>query len=387
VAPVDAAGILEALASLLQDRLQAYLNVRITPGETLLFFDEIQECSAAITALRYFYEKLPELHIVAAGSLLEFELQKIGLPVGRVQFLNLHPLSFREFLVAQGEDLLLEEIHNLRTKQAVSAAAQQRLLEQVKTYCLIGGMPEVVATYIESRSLPVCRQVQSEIIIAYRQDFLKYTKDSRLNEVRTVFEAVPREIGNKIKYSNLNRDIRSTYLAEALQLLCQASVVRKVCHTSANGVPLGAEVDPRCFKCIFVDIGLAVRLLGLDLAAVHSIGDLELINRGALAEQFVGQELLAAAPSNEEPLLYYWKREAENSNAEVDYITAHGSQVIPIEVKAGATGRLRSLHLFLSQKPHHNKGVRIYAGVYRREGKLLHLPFYAVSVLAELIEE
>lgn len=367
--------------------LEAYLNIRIIPGQTLLFLDEIQECPAAITALRYFYEKLPELHVVAAGSLLEFEIEKLGVAVGRLQFLYLYPLSFREFLVAQEEDILLEEIHNLVAKRTMSNSAHRRLLELVRIYCLTGGMPEVVAAYVNTKSLQVCREIQSEIIATYRQDFLKYTKNPRLSEVRTVFEAVPRELGNRIKYSNISHEVRSIHIAQAIHLLCQAGVMRKIYHTSANGVPLGAEVNSRNFKCLFVDVGLVVRMLGLEISNLHDLNEIELVNRGALAEQFVGQELVAGSPPSEEASLYFWKREVANSNAEVDYIVSKGSNVIPIEVKAGSSGRLRSLHLFLEQKPQHKLGMRIYSGEYRREANLVHLPFYAQSLLAEVVEE
>lgn len=358
--------------------LQAFLGKAIVPGKTLLFLDEVQDCPNAIMALRYFYEKMSDLHIIAAGSLLQFQLEAIGVPVGRVEILHVNPLSFYEFLGAIGKELLQEEISQNLLNGSLSDAAHKRLLEATSLYSLIGGMPEVVASYAAEEDLLATQRIQSQIINTYRQDFSKYASDNRLAHVRTVFDAVPRQLGNKFKYSNVDREARSSSISEALDLLVKAEVAKKIFHSSANGVPLGAERKIFDFKCAFVDIGLALRLLGLEYATVKQASALELVNHGALAEQFVAQELLAYRPPFDEPALYYWRREEKGSNAELDYVIEHGSKVIPIEVKAGATGRLRSLILFLSEKPQHKFGVRIYSGRYKDDGKILHLPLYGL---------
>jgi predicted AAA+ superfamily ATPase len=242
-------------------------------------------------------------------------------------------------------------------------------------------MPEVVESYRLNRSLIECQRLQSTLINTYRQDFNKYAKRHQLQYLERVFESVPRLLGQKIKYSHIEPEVSSRILGDAMTLLCQARVVFKNFHSAANGVPLGSEINPRHFKCIFVDIGLALRILGLELSQILESSAVELINSGAIAEQLVGQELLANTPITEIPQLYHWHREARTSNAEIDYVIQQRSQILPIEVKAGATGRLKSLHQFLIDKPQHKLGVRIYSGPYNRSNNILSLPVYLVGSL------
>jgi len=357
-------------------KIEGLLNKKIEPGRTLLFFDEIQDCPHAITALRYFYEKMPELHVIAAGSLLDFELDKIGVPVGRVEFLFINPLSFDEFCVALGEDVLLEQKYQF---SKISDVAHQRLLELIRIYSLVGGMPAVVESYRVTRSFIECQRIQNVILNTYRQDFSKYAKKQQIQHIEKVFDAVPRLLGQKLKYSHISSEAKSQTINDALALLCKARVVFKNFHSAANGVPLGSEVNFQHFKCVFIDIGLALRMLGIDLPQLVTLSTIELINKGAIAEQFVGQEILANMPPTESPQLYHWHREARTSNAEVDYVIQHQSRVLPIEVKAGATGRLKSLNQFLLEKPQHKLGLRIHSGPIEEHGKILSLPFYLLG--------
>lgn len=334
--------------------LELLTNQSITPQKTLLFFDEIQECPQALKSLRYFFEEMPQLHLISAGSLLEFQIQKQGLAVGRVQSLHLFPFSFHEFLIALGESRLSRLISEKKDIVAIEESAHRKLLELLKLYTLIGGMPEVINAYVQDENLKACSEVQQEIVSTYRQDFRKYTQNSRLDYVEDVFNSVPRLLGCKFIAAKIRSDIRSNYVFDALNLLVSAGVLHKVHHSSSNGIPLGSERDLKHFKVLFLDIGLAQRILGIKLDSWVLEDPVEIINRGAIAEQLVGQELIAYSEATDRPELHYWHREARTSNAEVDYVTALEGKLYPIEVKHGPTGRLRSLEQFLLEK----KGVK-----------------------------
>lgn len=354
--------------------LQNYLGQKIIPGKTLLFMDEIQCSPQAITSLRYFYEKLPELHVIAAGSLLEFELQKLGLPVGRVQLLHLFPLNFGEFLSALGKESLRESLIH-QNQEPLPKPLHDQLLTLIRDYCLVGGMPEVVEHYRKNFDFHACQQILSEILNTFRRDFSKYAKKHQIKYVRMTFDQIPLQLGQKLKFSNLSREIKSAELSEALDLLEMAGLVYKIYHTSANGIPLGAEVNPKKFKVLFFDMGLTQKLLNLDLKILMINPDIIQINKGTLAELFVGLELIAYLPPQEIHGLYYWHRESRASNAEVDYVIAKGVEIYPLEVKSGSTGHLKSLHLFLEEKKI-KTGVKISSQSYFQQDHLINLPFY-----------
>ena len=354
----------------------------IVPGKTLLFLDEIQEAPKAVKSLRYFYELMPELHVVAAGSLLDFVLENVGMPVGRVSSLHMYPMSFLEFLLARGDqglaELLLEHDH----RSALINPVHQKLLYIFSEYLATGGMPEVVRSWIETEDLKKCGQRQTELIEAYRQDFSKYVKKYQIKYVELIFNEIPRLLGRKFKYSRLAGNWRNRELAPALDLLLKASVVHDVRHTSASGIPLGGAVNPDRFKTIFLDIGLAQTVLELDPAEWILKSETCLVNRGAIAEAFVGQELLAYSNPARKASLYYWHREAHSSNAEVDYLLQKQQNIIPIEVKSGSRGTLRSLHLFLKEKSSvSSRGVRFSGYPFSVQEYLHSYPLYAVANL------
>lgn len=355
------------------------------PGRTLLFLDEIQECPRAITALRYFYEQMPHLHVIGAGSLLEFALASEGLrmPVGRIQYLYMPPLSFGEFLDAMGEHRSREFIQ--KAPAAVNPAVHEHLISWVKKYMVLGGMPAVVSEYISSGNLNKCQQIQTAILQTYRDDFGKYANRAKHKYLQKVFYAVPRLVSTKFKYSRVDADIQSRDLKEALELLEQAGIVHRVKRTSGAGLPLEAAVKDRHFKVVFLDVGLMQNICGStgDLLLAE---DLMKINAGAVAEQFVAQELLAYQDSYQKASLYYWAREARNSSAEVDYLVACGPRVVPVEVKSGKTGTLRSMHLFLEQYTA-PVGVRISTLPFHNNLPILSIPFYAIASLRERIEQ
>jgi len=359
----------------------------IKPGKTLLFLDEIQDCPKAITALRYFHEQLPELHVIGAGSLLEFALEEknFKMPVGRVQYLYMKPLSFLEFLQAVGENKSLEMIDTLNRDKPPNPVIHQHLLSLVKKYSIVGGMPRAVAEYASSGSLAQCHQIHTIIIQTYRDDFGKYASKVKHKYLQKIFYSVPKMVGRKFKYSHVDNTIQSRELKEALELLEKAGVVYRVKRTGGEGIPLEANADERHFKAVFLDIGLMQNLCGLNSETLMT-EDFIQVNTGAVAEQFVGQELLAYHDPFEESSLYYWGREARSSNAEVDYLTSYWNYAVPLEVKAGKTGALRSMHLFLEKYPV-PVGIRVSQIPLNSILPIISVPFYAIKKIPQLLND
>ncbi len=368
----------------------------VVPGETLLFLDEVQACPAALAMLRYFLELTPDLHVIAAGSLLDFALRdfKHSLPVGRIEFLHLHPLSFEEFLEAVEGAPLVEYLHRLRLGQVPSEALERKYLEALRRYFFVGGMPEAVRAYAERRDLLEVQRIQAALVQTVQEDFAKYGPRRLQDLTRLVYRYVPGNVGRKLKYANISREERAASLRDALEWLTQSRLVQLAYHTAANGLPLGAEQDERHFKPFFLDVGLVNRLCGLDLVGAE---ELIAVNEGALAEQFIAQQLLCAAPPFEAPQLFYWAREARNASAEVDFVISRHQDILPIKVKAGKTGTLRSLFQFLREKGR-SRAVRFHLrppvleepslpGGEPRTAQLLSLPLYLAGQLSRLAAE
>lgn len=351
----------------------------IIPGETLLFFDEIQTCPRALMALRYLYEEAAAFHVIAAGSLLEFALGEISFPVGRVQFLNMYPMTFAEFVLAGGNEPLFEFLREPATPPA--EAAHQSISRQLKDYFFVGGMPEVVRAYHETGMLRAF-EAQSEILSALRQDFSKYTPRVDPGCLDQVLERCAVGMGEQIKYSRLADGFSNPTIHKAFDVLRMAQVLHKIPAVKAPGLPLGAQANHRKFKAAVLDIGLMQRLARLPVDVEIRHEHLLNIYRGKLAEQFVAQEF--SAQQNGE--LYYWAREARNAAAEVDYLFQKDGQVYPVEVKSGEGGTLRSMHLMLHSYPECKEGVVFYGGPYgeRSEQKLRFVPLYLAGSLASL---
>jgi len=359
-----------------------YLNVNIIESKTLLFFDEIQQVPRAITSLRYFYEKIPKLHIIAAGSLLEFELSKISIPVGRISFMYVYPLSFSEFLTATANEKLREMLKTNEFNE-LSKPFHEKLLNEVRNYTIIGGMPEVVEKYIfNSSNLNECMDIQSDILETYRSDFQKYAKKNEIKYLSKVFDSIPHQIGQKFKYNAVDKNIKSTFLREALDLLEMAGIVYKVYHSNSNGIPLGAETNLSKFKILFFDIGLAQRLLKLDYSKSLLDNNISQINKGTIAELFVGLELISYSNKREKANLYYWHREAKSSNAEIDYVTVQNEIITPIEVKSSSTGAMKSIKIFMDSKKV-SLGFKISSFPYSFTNNIQSIPFYGLKAFVE----
>lgn len=352
--------------------LEIVLNARIIPGQTLLFMDEIQSCPRAIVALRYLYEDRPELHVVAAGSLLEFALSDISFPVGRIRFFDMHPMSFAEYLLAIGRDEMADLVLAPPTRQPDTV--HDLLLGELRRYFFVGGMPESVSAYAETGSLKESFAVHGEISEAYRQDFSKYAPRVSQQCLDSVFMSTARSVGKQIRYSHLAEGFSIPTIKKSFELLCRAKVLRKVSAASPDGIPLGASASSKIFKATMVDIGLMQHLCGVPVDIEYSKSNLLSIYEGAMADQFVGQEMVLT----QGPDLHYWSRRAKSSSAEVDYLMVRQGKIIPVEVKSSTAGRLRSMHLLLKSFPDCPRGYVFSGNPFSElpEQKLIFIPLY-----------
>jgi len=374
--------------------LGSFLGEMIDPQQSLLFLDEIQAAPELLAKLRWFAEDLPNLPVIAAGSLLDFVLEEhtFSMPVGRIGYMYMEPLSFEEFLVAGNHKTLLHFLETFQLDTEIPEALHDKLISLFKEYMVVGGMPAAVASWGVRRSLTEVNQIHRNLITTYRDDFSKYSgriDKERLDEVMT---KVPSMLGEKFVYSNVNQDVQSAPIKRAFGLLCKARVCHRVTSVHANGLPLGAEQDKKFFKAIFLDIGLCSAALGLTLDQIMLVQEINLINSGGIAEQAAGQLLRTVNPPYVEPELYYWLREGKNS-AEIDYIIQQGARRIPIEVKAGSTGSLKSLHLFMGLKKL-NVALRINSDLPSLTEiqikddinyTLLSIPFYLIGQIHRIL--
>jgi predicted AAA+ superfamily ATPase len=381
--------------------LEADQLTDIKPGKTLLFLDEIQAAPEVLASLRYFYEQMPQLHIIAAGSLLDFVLEdhSFSMPVGRIEYLHLGPMTFEEFLFAAGKEKRLDALRNFSISDESFSLLHAAFMEDFRDYCVIGGMPAAVKAYIESGSYLTTERIQEGILATYRDDFSKYGKRVNHSRLQKVFSRLPLLVGQKFKYTNLDRQEQSRELAKAIDMLELARIIRRILHSDANGIPLGAEINERYLKILFLDVGLLCRACGLSMTDIHNASDIMLINSGAVCEQFIGQHLMYARKCYEEPQLYCWMRQKRNTSAEVDFLVQAGINIVPVEVKAGKTGRLKSLHVFISEKKR-DFAIRFnadtpsicdmqtsVAGKPTHKFKLLSLPLYMVGQTQRLCRE
>ena len=350
---------------------------RIVPDETLLFLDEIQACPRALMALRYLYEERPALHVIAAGSLMEFALSDLSFPVGRVRFLNMYPMTFAEFLWAGGQQQLVEILQ--KPPVQLDRAVHDLLLNQLRQYFFVGGMPEAVRAYYENLSMLDAFEVQSEILDSYRQDFAKYAARADKNCLDGVLVNCAAKVGERIKYARLVEGFSNPTIHKAFALLCMAKVVNRIPAVKTVGQPLGASINNKKFKSSLIDIGLMQRLNRLPVDIEIRQQDLLNVYRGKLAEQFVAQELLVT--QNRE--LYYWARAARGSTAEVDYLMNKDDRIYAVEVKSGKGGSLKSLHMLLDNFPACREGLVLSSGAWAElpEQKIRFIPLYYAGSL------
>lgn len=380
--------------------LSADAGVPVVDGKTLVFFDEVQAAPPVLHALRYFYELRPDLHVIAAGSLLDFVLDDhaFSMPVGRVSYFHLGPLTFSEFLRAHGEGGLADLLA-VPAVEPLPASLHERLLEWVRRFYVIGGMPAVVRASVDGASEVDVRLEQEDLLQTFRDDFAKYARTSDVALLRRIFDRLPTQVGRKLKYVNLDRQATAAKISAHLAQLVLARLTYRVHHSAGNGLPLAGGVKENAFKLLHLDVGLLSAQLARPLRMGLPVEEVLWVNEGQLAEQFVGQHLLYGTSGRLAPQLHYWLREAKSSNAEVDYLIAAGSEVLPIEVKAGTGGSLKSLHVFCRSK-RSRRAVRFNAEVAQTERisasvpigdkdehefELLSLPFYWAGELGRLL--
>lgn len=360
-------------------RLSVYFQIPIIAGETLLFFDEIQQCKPALSKLRYFFEKYPELHLVAAGSLLEFAIEEIpSIGVGRERSMFMYPFSFEEFLNALGETMLVEAYRTASPVHPLFEATHKKLIDRLRVFLVLGGMPEVVSTYVRTHDLLQCQEVLTDLVISFKDDFAKYKKRVPALRVVEVFESVVKQAEGKFVFEKAGVGLNNAQVKQSLELLIMAGLVYPVTHTAANGIPLGAEINPKYRRMLLFDTGLFQRVLGLDTSTLLLSDDFKIVNRGALAEMFVGLELLKSASCFDPKPLYCWAKEKKKGNAQVDFIVQRGEKIIPIEVKSGTQGAMQSLRQFMTEKKI-LKGIRTSLENFNNYENIDVYPLYAIT--------
>lgn len=375
-------------------------NKQIDIKKSLLFLDEIQIVPELLAKLRWFAEDLPELVVIATGSLLDFVFEEhdFSMPVGRINYFHLEPLSFDEFLIANNNEQLVKYLNTYQISQEIPDILHEQLLALLRNYFLVGGLPSAVNAWISSNDLMTVNQAQQDLIHSYRDDFSKYPRRINRERLEDVLVSIPQQLNGKFVYSRVNKDVQGSEIKNALHLLNTARICHTVFSNTGEGIPLGAGRKNTPFKVILLDVGLCNALMHLNMQYMQPQAFL-LMNEGGIAEQFVGQMLRTLVPYYMDPELYYWVRESNNASAEVDYIIQHGEKLIPIEVKAGRTGTLKSLHLLMGLRRwpvavrfNTDKASLVAVNMetttqQKAEYQLLSLPLYLISQLPRLLHE
>jgi predicted AAA+ superfamily ATPase len=361
------------------EKISGIVGTPIIAGETLIFFDEIQEHSPALSRLRYFYEQFPKLHVIAAGSLLEFSLEEIpSFGVGRIDTMFMYPFSFHEFLLADDKAHWAKLIDEATPEKPVFTSVHSKLIEELRRFLIIGGMPEVVAEFVETHDFLRCRKTLNSLLIAFRNDFAKYKKRVPAARINEVFTSIAYQAEGKFIYERVSKNLNNDQVKKSLELLLNAGLCYQVTHASANGVPLGANINPKYRRIIPFDTGLYQQILNLDISGILLSNDFDVINKSAIAEIFVGCELKKSQSSYTDNELYCWVREKDKSTAQIDFVIQQGETVVPVEVKSGSSGKMQSMWQFLREKKS-EYGIRTSLENFGQYDKIKIVPLYAVG--------
>ena len=363
---------------------------KIISDNTLLFFDEIQESPKLLKMLRYFYEEFPELKVVSAGSLLEIALRSedFSFPVGRVEFYHLGPMSFQEFLWATGQEFLDQKLSNFDFSDEVHLAA----ISALKDYYYVGGMPEAIKVFAETKSIVQMRNIQAQIIQTYQADFPKYNKRINVQRISRIFNALASTVGEKIIYSRLDSESSSRDIKRIVELLIDSRVILACHHSNGNQVPLEGEADSRILKPYFIDIGLLNSILRLDVDSIDTEFRNNFNTKGIIAEQYVAQHLNFFSSPSLNPCLYYHLKDKGSQKAEVDFLIENNSRIFPVEVKSTAKGHLKSLKYFCSSK-RAKVGIKVSLAKFNIDkdfvegSKLVSVPLYAIEYLKNNLDK
>ncbi len=358
---------------------------KIEPETTLIIFDEIQFCNKALTFLKYLHEKAPRYHLACAGSLLGITLSKpLSFPVGKVDFLSLRPMNFYEFLLANDENMLLDYLKDLDGNSPVPTIFAQKLVTLLKTYYITGGMPEVVAGWLENNDISEVERVQDMIIDSYELDFAKYAAPSDFPKLSLIWRSIPGQLAkenSKFIYGHVKAGARAKDLEDAIEWLLGAGLVYKVCKIEKTAIPLSAYANANHFKLYMADVGLLRRISKIPAASIIEDSRIYAEFKGALTENYVLTELLSLPHSEKKDIPYFWK---SGNMAEVDFILQAGENIVPVEVKASTNVRSRSLAEY-RKKYRPEKAVRTSMLNLKIEDNLLNIPLYMLWNIGKFI--
>lgn len=358
--------------------LSIYSGIEIKPATTLIIFDEIQECGAALNSLKYFNELANEYHICAAGSLLGITLAK-GFPVGKVDFLSLYPLSFNEFLWASDQEQLAKYLEEITEIKPLPEIIHEKLAQLFREYLYIGGMPRVILTYLETGDLNQARLVQNNILEAYRLDFAKHAPTNTIMRLNQVWSVIPSQLAKENKkfiYSTIRKGARAQDFENAIQWLLEAGLIHKVYHLNAPTLPLNAYIDYEIFKIYTTDVGLLGAMANLPLQVVLKSNDVLQEFKGAIAENYVAKVLAKHGQG-----LFYW---TSGGAAELDFIIQDAQYIYPIEVKSGQSTKKKSLLTYM-QKYQPRIAIRVSAMNLRLDGDIFNCPLYLFENIFRLL--
>ena len=337
------------LENLLRE-LELETSMKIT-DKTVIFFDEIQNSPIAIEKLRYFYESENNYNVIAAGSLLELVLdqEKISFPVGRVDFLNIGPMDFTEFLEALDDQKLLNFMDDFNLDFFPENLFNE-YLDRFKEYLYVGGMPEAISVFRETKDFNAVRSAQKSILLTYRNDIPKYTNRSKQAEyISNVFDYTIGNVGRKVIFSEI-ASTNSAVVKESIRTLALANIIQPCFYSSASGLPLFSQMDKSVMKLYFLDVGLLNAAMGLDMKTLMKFKGDDLMTKGLMVEQFVSQHLSNLNYHNEDSQLFYWLNVKKGASAEVDFVVEHNGEIFPLEVKSGSMGKMKSLFQFIGIK-------------------------------------
>jgi predicted AAA+ superfamily ATPase len=322
---------------------------------------------------------LPALHVIAAGSLLEFALEEIpSFGVGRIDSMFMYPFSFSEFLCATGHEIWVNCIENATPEKPVSEPIHEKIVEQLKNFLIIGGMPEVVAEFVETRDFLRCQKILNSLLVSFRNDFAKYKKRIPAARINEVFSAISLQAEGKFIYDRVAQNLNNEQVKKSLELLLMAGLCYQVTHSSADGLPLGARINPKYRRIFPFDTGIYQRILNLDISDILLSNDFDTINKGVVAEIFVGCELKKNASCYSDEELYCWAREKKNAHAQIDFVVQRSETIVPVEVKSGKQGKMQSMWMFMKEK-NSNYGIRTSLENFCKYQNIHVYPLYAIG--------
>lgn len=348
--------------------LSLLLNTPIDKDKDLIFIDEIQSCPEALGVLRYFYEDMPELHVIVAGSLLDFEFRNMPFPVGRVETMSMYPMSFYEFLLARNKkslaDLLTKNYENIPDE------VNHFFEDEFNFYLVVGGLPECVKYFTENNDLLGLSKIQDDLLYSYREDFKKYKPAVDTECLLDILENISKSVGSQTIYSKLSERFSNPTIKKGVNVLKTAQLIHHVQNVSVSSLPLTAS--GKQFKNYFLDVGLLLRISKIDYKSLITKNDLSPVYKGLLAEQFVAQQLICSTENQ----VNYWSRTDKGASSEVDFVIFYDNQIIPIEVKIGKTGSLKSLHYILENYQNIQKAI-VYSTTKKGvNDKIQYIPIY-----------